>query len=191
MPILGVIASQISGRLFAPSGAYDSIATTTVGAGGTSSITFNLTGVSGYTHLQIRGIARTNRAANVDPMALTLNSDTGNNYSWHDMYGDGSGPYAEPASSFPNIKFYRAAGSTASSNIFGTVVLDILDYQNSNKYKTIRYLGGIDQNGSGEIFFGSGLWMNSAAITSINIAPFVGTSFSQYSQFALYGVKGQ
>jgi hypothetical protein len=30
MPVLGIIASQMSGHLFAPSGAYDSIATTTV-----------------------------------------------------------------------------------------------------------------------------------------------------------------
>jgi hypothetical protein len=40
MPVLGIIASQMSGHLFAPSGAYDSIATTTVGSGGAASITF-------------------------------------------------------------------------------------------------------------------------------------------------------
>jgi hypothetical protein len=185
-PILGIIASAQQGALAV--GDYESIATTTVGGGGAASVTFSSI-PSTYTHLQVRMIARTNRAAGVDPMALTLNSDTGNNYSWHDMYGDGSGVYAEASTSTSNVKFYRAAGSTATAGIFGTVVLDILDYQNSNKYKTIRYLGGIDQNGSGEMFFGSGLWMNSAATTSITIAPFVGTSFSQYSSFALYGIK--
>ena len=57
MPILGLLASAISGNLFAPSGAYDSIAT----ASGTgSSATISFTSIpSTYTHLQIRGIWNT------------------------------------------------------------------------------------------------------------------------------------
>ena len=40
---------------------YESIATVTVGAGGTSTITFSSI-PTGYTHLQIRGIAQIGRA---------------------------------------------------------------------------------------------------------------------------------
>ena len=51
-PILGIYASQISGHLFAPSGAYDSIATVTPYTT-TTTVEFN-SRPSTYTHLQVR-----------------------------------------------------------------------------------------------------------------------------------------
>jgi hypothetical protein len=52
-PILGILASGMSGNLWAPGKDFDSIATTTVGAGGASTITFSSI-PSTYRHLQIR-----------------------------------------------------------------------------------------------------------------------------------------
>jgi hypothetical protein len=49
-------------------------------------------------------------------------------------------------------------------------------------------LAGEDNATSGFIGLISGLWMNTSAITSINIFPNSG-DFNQYTQFALYGVK--
>jgi hypothetical protein len=65
--------------------------------------------------------------------------------------------------------------------------MDILDYANTNKFKTTRTLEGYDANGSGNVSLTSGLWQSTSAINSITITA-VGT-FNQYSQFALYGVK--
>jgi hypothetical protein len=67
-------------------------------------------------------------------------------------------------------------------------LLIILDYANTNKYKTLRGLSGADNNGSGEIRFWSGLWQSTNAITSIK---FFGNNgnWQQYSHFALYGVN--
>lgn len=189
-PILGIYASQISGHLFAPSGAYDSIATTTVGAGGASSITFSSI-PSTYTHLQVRLLARTNRAAVSDYGIVTLNSDSGANYSYHYLQGDGSSATAGSSTNSNYVFMDKFAASSAGSNVFGTVILDVLDYTNTNKYKTTRSLGGYDNNGDGVIELTSGNWRNTNAITSITIAPGAGTSFNQYSSFALYGVKGQ
>ena len=59
------------------------------------------------------------------------------------------------------------------------------DYTNSNKYKTTRSLSGQDQNSSGEVFFWSGLFNSTDAISSITLL----NSYAQYSSFALYGVK--
>jgi hypothetical protein len=78
-----------------------------------------------------------------------------------------------------------AASSTAS--VFGGIVIDILDYANTNKYKTMRTLSGYDANGSGNVGLFSGLWMNTAAVTSINLLTFY-DQYATYSSFALYGI---
>ena len=88
MPILGIYASAISGNLAFPS--YESIATTTVGSGGTASITFGSI-PSTYTHLQVRGILQSARATfSRDEYKITINSDTGTNYDSHNIYGSGT-----------------------------------------------------------------------------------------------------
>jgi hypothetical protein len=90
-PILGIYASQISGHLFAPSGAYDSIATATF-TGSALSVTFSSI-PSTYTHLQIRGLART--PSGNDQIDLRFNGDSGNNYSMHGLSGDGASVASE------------------------------------------------------------------------------------------------
>lgn len=183
-PILGIYASQISGHLFAPSGAYDSIATTTVSSP-VSSITFSSI-PSTYTHLQIRltGASSTNQ-----DVFFQLNGDTGNNYTRHYLYGSGSS--AAAGSTVPTSS--GSAGyisPTSNTNVVGTAVFDLLDYTNTSKYKTTRSLTGYDANGSGLIVFYSGLWMNTAAVTSITIFPNPTSNFAQYTSAALYGIKG-
>ena len=187
-PILGIWASQISGKLYDPS-AYDSIATTTVGAGGTASITFSSI-PSTYTHLQIRGFHRTSNTGSSNWHALIrFNSDTGNNYTWHGLRGDGSSAIAYNAAS----QVYGLAiisGDDANTALsWGAGVVDVLDYANTNKNKTIRTLTGFDENGQGMIELLSSLWMNTSAVTSITLFPPSGT-FLQNSSFALYGIKG-
>jgi hypothetical protein len=190
MPILGIFASQISGHLFAPSGAYDSIATTTVGAGGASSVTFSSIPAT-YTHLQVRYIGRDNRASASDDLMFRFNSDsTTGNYNSHRLIGDGSSASADRVTGFAGTLSAFVTGATAGASMFGAGVTDILDYANTNKYKTTRSIGGNDQNGSGFVSFISGLWMSTSAITNIEIIPLNGTLFSQYSQFALFGIRG-
>jgi hypothetical protein len=189
-PILGIYASQISGHLFAPSGAYDSIATATVGAGGVSSITFSSI-PSTYTHLQIRGIARDSRAGVATNLYLQYNSDTGANYTAHELYGNGSTAVAGfEGTSQTSALAARVTGNNSAASAFGGFVIDILDYANTNKYKTNRSLAGHEDNSSGAIWLISGLWMSTSAVTSVTITP-VTSPILQYSSFALYGVKGQ
>jgi hypothetical protein len=187
-PILGIIASQNYSRI---TGSYDSISTVTVGAGGSSSITFSSI-PSTYTHLQVRGIGRTARSGvHIDGLYLQFNGDTGTSYSSHTMYGSGTGvaSYSIINTDSPQSGA-GLAGSTAGTNVFGVSILDILDYTNANKYKTVRNLSGLETNGLGEADFGSALWRSSAAITSIRFFTESGTAFQQYSQFALYGIRG-
>lgn len=159
------------------------IATTLLGVGGSATITFsNIPNT--YKHLQIRYINTTSTVnQNLD---FQFNGDTGSNYAWHRLLGDGASAIADSTASTTVMRIGRSGGNSTS---FAGGIFDVLDYANTSKYKTARTLYGTDQNGSGLIFLSSGLWQNTAAVTSITITPAAG-SFSQYSRFSLYGIKG-
>jgi len=187
-PILGIWASANQSQ-FISTNSYESIATVTVGSGGASSISFSSI-PSTYKHLQVRGIARTTRASDQDALVMQLNSDTGSNYSRHQLNGDGTSATGDAGTSTTGMQINRFAASTATANTFGTMVSDILDYLDTNKYTTVRTLGGYDNNGSGLITLNSGSWRNTAAVTTITLTSLNGANFAQYSSFALYGIKG-
>lgn len=166
---------------------YESIATVTVGAGGTSTITFSSI-PSTYKHLQVRYFVRTTSGSAGDMETIRFNGDTGSNYAMHNVRGDGSGAYASGATSQSSIDLFQAPGGGTAANIFGVGIIDILDYTNTNKYKTVRSLGGWDSNGVyQQIGLFSGLWLNTNAITSLTVAG--GGGSAQYTTAALYGVK--
>jgi hypothetical protein len=127
--------------------------------------------------------------AGAGDLRWNFNSDTAANYSFHFLTGDGStataGGYG--GVSYGNINNW--ASSTGATTQFSVAVIDILDYANTNKYKTGRTLAGRDNNGSGVIEFTSMSWRNTAAITSINLYLTTG-NVPQYSSFALYGIRG-
>jgi hypothetical protein len=183
------MASAMSANLWQPEGAYDSLATVTVPSGGAASVTF--TGIpSTYKHLQIRGIYRPASATNPPYNTFfRVNSDSGSNYSRHFLSGDGASASAsgQASQAYGWLPYHLGSSSTAS--VFNAVVIDILDYANTSKNKTIRSLGGYDLNGSGYIQLVSSAWLSTGAINSFTI--YTGTlgNFDQYSSFALYGVK--
>jgi hypothetical protein len=187
---VGIYASQISGKLWAPAGAYDALATVTVPSGGVASVTF--AGIpTGYKHLQIRLNARVTGSTTDSNIVAYFNTDTtSGNYPQHVLYGTGSSAAAGYSPSDANIAIGRTPGASSSANIFGLGIADILDYANTNKNKTVRALSGQDQNGSGIVLLNSGLWRSTAAINSITLAAQSGKgNLAQYSSFALYGVK--
>lgn len=188
--ILGTIASAAKNFLWAPEGAYDSLASVTLSAS-TNTITF--AGIpAGYKHLQLRYLSRSTRASGSDSVAFRFNGDSGSNYARHIVYGDGAGSGAVATTSDTMTTCALGAGASAGASMFGGGVVDILDYTSTVKNKTVRALTGVDINGSGgDLRFGSGLWFATpAAITSITIYAQGGSAdFVQYSSFALYGVK--
>jgi hypothetical protein len=201
-PLLtGVFASQISGHLdtFTPTGSYDALATYTVPSGGVSSIIFAGFPTGGqYQHLQIRGISRTNRATyNTDNFTMRINSDSGSNYSWHQLNSPPNTATSTVGVAGYSNQTFMYGFSTATSvetGIFGGAVIDILDYASTSKYKTVRALTGADTNGqasgyTGYVSFSSSLWMNTSAINSITLYPDYGSNFLQHTQFSIYGVK--
>lgn len=186
MGILGIYASSVLKVV----NSYESISTVTVGSGGTGMVTFSSI-PSTFKHLQIRAFNQSNRNDdNRESLKLRFNSDTGSNYSFHVLSGNGSTTTAYGDSNQTFIEVDWTSSSLAGSNLFGAQIIDILDYADTNKYKTSRTLGGNDTNGSGNMSLNSGSWRNTAAISSVTLIPYVGSLFNQYSSFALYGIKG-
>jgi hypothetical protein len=177
-PILGIWASQISGHLASPS-SFDSIQTVTLGSTA-SSISFTSI-PSTWKHLQIR--YSLTAAAPAD-CGLRFNSDSGTNYSSHLVRGNppNAQAYAYPSQGYATVQFNIGYNTSVA-------VIDILDYTNVNKNKTLRSLAGWDNNGSGNMDFWSGAWYNTSAVTNIDLVALT-TTFSVNSKFALYGVKG-
>jgi hypothetical protein len=185
--VSGVKRRRVWDQLATTDGFFQ-IATTTLNVAA-SSITFSSI-PQDYTHLQIRGISRDARAVTINSINIRFNSDSGLNYSLHALNGNGSSAtsFAETSQSLAYIA--SSAGASAGANIFSATVADILDYANTNKFKTLRSLTGVDLNGSGETKLWSGNWRSTSAITSISLTPNGSANFAQYSSFALYGLKG-
>jgi len=181
-PMLGIMASQISGHL--TSYAYDSIQTVTVGSGGQATISFTSIPAT-YTHLQIRTFTNTLRTSNPSGSAmLQYNSDTtATNYYTHSLYGNGATVSAFGANENDGVWWL---GDTTTNVVS---VIDILDYANTNKYKTTRILTGYDKNGSGYVGLTSLLWKNTGAISTITFANGGSGNYNQYTTCALYGIK--
>ena len=193
MPIIAGRASAAYGAGFAaitatpyagPFGAYDALASITVPSGGASSI--NFAGIpSNYKHLQIRHISRS--TASTGRMRLQMNGDTGSNYSTHLLNGDGAA--AAAFSGVSQVQISAGSITLGDANFYSAGIIDVLDYANTSKNKTVRVLAGIEYNNtSGEITFTSGSLLSTSAITSIKLY-IDALTIAEHSQFALYGVR--
>lgn len=178
--MIGAITAGLFSEPTAPvTNSYESIATVTVGSGGSSQIDFTSI-PSTFKHLQLRAYAK--GSTNLySPIRFNGDSPT-TNYKLHELYGNGT--------SVTSVADSNAYINNILGTNFNGVIMDILDYTSSNKNKTVRMLSGINNNGTGSVLFTSILWMNSTdAISSIRFTVNTG-NFAEYSKFALYGIKG-
>ena len=169
-------------------GTFESIASAVVDASGASSIVFSNI-PQNYTHLQIRMLSRDSRVTANSDSSMRFNADTAANYSDHYIAGDGGTANSGASTGVTNMNIGNQPALNTTASVFGSRVIDILDYASTNKYKTMRCLSGYDSNGSGWVIFFSGSWRNTDAITSITFTPLV-SPYVQNSTFSLYGIRG-
>jgi hypothetical protein len=172
------------------SGSYEWIAS----AYGTGSNTvLSLSSIpSTYKHLQIRANLTTNGLGGTNAFGgwFTFNNNT-SGYSDHSMYGQGSNPpqsYNVTSRANMGLVTYSTNTSYTATNI-----VDILDYANTSKVKMAKALQGIDNNSNGICNYGTGLWDNTSAITSIQVylnSGFGTHYFTTNASVHLYGIKG-
>lgn len=191
MPLLATFAGASARGLGFQAGGvlpfFELIATETLSG---SQATISFTSIpSKYTHLQVRGHIRTDRAANAqDLFKMQFNSDTTEtNYRYQYITGDGS---TNTVVTNPTSAIGIASSATATAQIFAPFVVDILDYKNTNKNKTSYCISGTDQNGSGQIQHYVHLWKDNSAITTITFLPNLGSNLVQYTKISLYGLRG-
>jgi len=149
----------------------------------------NLTSIpQGFTHLQLRCWVKayTNTVAS---FYIYFNGDsTGSNSSSHYLYGNGSsaisGGYTNSGSAIGYVIAAPAPGTAA--NVYAPVICDILDYTNTNKGKTLKGIGGWDNNGSGAVELFSGAYFPTTAISSLTLG--CDSGFAAGTRFDLYGI---
>jgi hypothetical protein len=188
-PILGIWASQNYPRI---TSSYESIATYTVGSGGSSSISFTSI-PSTYTHLQLRCLINATSYVNSN-IRLNINSDTGANYTNHPLigyYNNNSGNILASAYTTSSGRNYSQAAIINGFASPVAIIWDFLDYTNTNKYKTLRCFYGTENNSgsSNEVGLNSTLWLSTNAISNLQVT-LNNLNLPQYSLLALYGIKG-
>jgi hypothetical protein len=178
----GILAGSGAGG----AGAYELISTTVLSST-SASVTFSSI-TSSYKHLQLRMITRNASSGTNLPMITFNSSSTG--YSQHRLYGSGSAVFSDANTSTTQIIPFTGPGTNDTTGIFMPAVIDILDYAATTKNKTLRAFAGAEMSSTGDVVgIVSGLWANTAAISSLNISALTGT-FSIGSRFSLYGIKG-
>lgn len=163
------------------------IASTALSSAGT--ITFSNIPTT-FTHLQVRFSGYVNyTSATSQPMALgiyDINSSLLSPEYYHSLTGDGASAtsYGGATSYVPLIGY-----GTSGTNLNYTVgIIDILDYANTNKNKTIRSIWGYDLNGSGKVGMNSMGIFSTTAIGVITLN-FGGFSMGTGSRADLYGIS--
>lgn len=187
--LLGILNAQAEAG--AAGGAYDLLATEIL-TGSQASITFSSGGVwADYQHLQIRLVARSDEtgSSNARDLRMQLNGDGGTNYASHRLNGDGAGVYSSASTSQASIfglpVYPRPSNPTTQ---YGATVIDILDINSTSKYSTVRMLSGSKPDGEDAIGIVSGLWLNTAELTSATIFANSG-NLATGSRASIYGIK--
>ena len=152
----------------------------TVGAAGASSVTFSGIPQTGYTDLVIKASVRF--TGTTDWFYGSFNGDA---TSFTARYIQGNG--ATAFSSTLTNHFGLGGKSSYTANTFASTEIYIPNYTSSN-YKSIS-TESVQENNATTVaaHFHAQLWSNTAAITSITLAP-SGDSFNANSTFYLYGV---
>lgn len=160
---------------------YTPIATTTLGSD-QASVTFSSI-PSTYTDL----ILVTNeKQSGARVSAIQLNSDTGTNYSWTELYGTGSAAGSSRSSSTARIYYGYNAGYSDSTNFDANAIIHIMNYANSTTYKTVLIRANNATNGTDATV---GLWRSTAAINTIYLYMDNLSNYKAGSTFTLYGIK--
>ena len=161
------------------------ISSVTVGAGGTTSISFTSIPAT-FTDLLIVVSGRSALAATVSGQYLRMNGDGANNYTWIAMFGDGS-TVSTTSSSFGFLG--NGVGASATTSVFGNAQIYIPNYRSSTVKHWQSELVGENNGSAAEIRLLNGYWNNTAVVNAVSVNfENQGSNTVQYSTAYLYGI---
>lgn len=158
---------------------YTPIATTTLGSN-QANVTLN--SFSGYTDLLLVATVKTVTYNGVN-LNINVNSDTGSNYSWTALVGNGTSATSTRASN----QTY-ADGDTYSimnTSTFAQYNISFMNYANTTTYKTILSRASNTSYATEAVV---NLWRSTSAITSMTF-DCGADQFAIGSTFTLYGIS--
>ncbi len=194
------VSSYTTGSITLPSArgqfveaSFDWIATGT-STGSSSEIVFSDIPQT-YTNLMIYGSARAQGNSEGQGIYIQFNSDTAANYNYiryaFERKNTTSNAYSAVGNSQNGLYFDVAPDTAYTTNLFGGVVCDILNYSSSSDYKTlisephVPFTSGVTTY----IWHHAGAWMSNSAITSLRIYNPSSNNFVSGSTYSLYGVR--
>ena len=193
--LLGLLNSQAAAA--GGAGAFDLIETQVLTTTATS-VTFSSldTVAADYKTLEIRAVARTERADYQDQLAVRLNGAT-SSYTNHGFGGNGGSISAFATTNTSHIfnsAQYDLPASLETANHFGFAVITLTDFASANKRPIVSAYSGKSQGTQiQDINIWSGFLTNTTnAITSVTLSSrFTSNSdFIAGCRFSLYGWKG-
>ena len=154
-----------------PTATYTPLANTTVSIAAASVAFSNIPA----TYRDLILVSR-NSMTLMSPLYVRFNNDTGANYAAVRIFNAGSTPTSDTASP-------AEIGFNTTTNMG---IANIMDYSATDKHKSYLTRWG-NADGTSYVQFYAARWANTAAITTVNIAPSSGL-ITAGSTFALYGV---
>jgi hypothetical protein len=143
-----------------------------------------------YQHLQVRFTILSQTSTN-DFSLFFNNVSTGTSYTYSAIVAKPTTSTSSATSTAladkPYIFMLDGEFTNLPSGQTLTGVINIHDYANTNKFKTVSSLYGSDQNGNGLIINRTGLYKSTNAITRVDV--FNGYNFGIGTSFSLYGIK--
>jgi hypothetical protein len=118
-------------------------------------------------------------------LVLRLNSDSGNNYSYVRMSGNGATGSSGAAANQNVMPVSSAAGLGPATTSRFALVCHLLDYSATDKHKTV--VARNDVPGTA-VEMSASRWASTAAVTSISVLTNTTTKYAIGSTFSLFGI---
>jgi hypothetical protein len=149
----------------------------------TASVSFDLTGISGYTDLVLVANTIIASGSTFPECSLRFNNDTTTKYSNLYLLGTGSSVISGRGSDY---NYADCGYLSANSGFPNTRIINIMNYSNTTTNKTI--VSRASSVNGGQVIAYANLWRNTAAINSITVFTQSG-NYAAGSTFSLYGIK--
>jgi hypothetical protein len=158
---------------------YEPIATTTLG---TAAVDITLSSIpASWTDLRLVFICPA--TASSAGVRVRLNSDSGTNYSFTQLFGNGASATSARSTS---VSYLYLIDTNTSQPVFGS--MDVFSYAGST-FKTALLERSMDRNGAGTVGRNVGLWQSTSAVTSVYIYNDSAINFPIGTTATLYGIK--